>query len=70
MKFDSVDYILANKKWQNSFLNAEAYSSFSNIGSDHGIVTGKIRLSLRANGKTPPRKIRYDWKLIRGYPGV
>ncbi len=59
-----LDYILANKKWQNSFLNAEAYSSFSSIGSDHRIVTAKVRLSLRANGKTPPRKIRYNWKLL------
>ena len=57
-----LDFILANKKWQNSILNAEVYNSFSSIGSDHCVVTAKVRLSLRANGKTPPKKTKYDWK--------
>ena len=65
-----LDYILANKKWQNSFLDTEAYSSFSSIGSDHRVVTAKVRLSLRANGKTPPRKVRYDWKLLSTDDGL
>ncbi|XP_072046988.1 uncharacterized protein [Amphiura filiformis] len=28
------------------------------------VVTAKVRLSLRSNGKTPPRKIRYNWKVL------
>ncbi len=57
-----LDYILTNKKWQNSILNTEAYNTFSSIGSDHRVVTARVKLSLRANGKTPPRKTKYDWK--------
>ena len=35
------------KKWNNSALNCEAYSSFEDVSSDHRIVTPKILLSLR-----------------------
>ena len=41
-----IDYIFINKKWNNSALNCEAYSSFEGMSSDHRIVTAKIRLSL------------------------
>ena len=47
-----IDYILVRKKWRNSLHNAEAYSTFSTVGSDHRIVTATIQLSLRA----PKRK--------------
>ena len=53
------------KKWRNSITNVEAYSTFSSIGSDHRIVSSKVRLSLRANGKTLPRKLRYNWPLFK-----
>ena len=43
----------------------EAYSSFSSIGSDHLIISYKARLSLRANRKTLPRKLRYNWPLFK-----
>ena len=42
-----IDYVLINKKWKNSAINCEAYSSFKGVSSDHRIVTAKIRLSLR-----------------------
>ena len=45
-----IDYMLMNKKWKNSELNCEAYSSFEGVSTDHRIITAKIRLSLR---KTP-----------------
>ena len=48
-------------KWRNSITNVEAYSTFSSIGSDHRIVSSKVRLSLRANRKKLPRKLRYNW---------
>ena len=44
-----LDYIFINKKWKNSALNCEAYKTFDSVGSDHKIVSAKIRLSLRAN---------------------
>ena len=30
-----VDYVFINKKWNNSTLNCEAYSSFHGVSSDH-----------------------------------
>ena len=45
-------------------MNVEPYSSFASVGSDHRIVTVKLRLSLRVP-KTPPPKTRYDWKLLK-----
>ncbi|ELU17539.1 hypothetical protein CAPTEDRAFT_213183 [Capitella teleta] len=55
-----LDYILVRRKWRNSVPNAEPYSSFCSVGSDHRVVSMKVRLSLRAP-KTNPR-IVYDWK--------
>ena len=52
-----IDYIIIRKKWTNSLLNAEPYNSFSSIGSDHRIMSARIRLSLRANGKIPPKLV-------------
>ena len=43
-----IDYIIIRKKWTNSLLNAEPYNSFSSIGSDHRIMSARIRLSLQA----------------------
>ena len=45
-------------------MNVEPYSSFASVGSDHRIVTVKLRLSLR-KPKTPPPKKRYDWRLLK-----
>ena len=44
-----IDDVLINKKWKNSTMNCEAYSSFEGVSSDHRTVTAKIRLSLRKN---------------------
>ena len=44
-----MDYVLINKKWNNSALNCEAYSSFVCVSTDHRIVTAKVQLSLRKN---------------------
>ncbi|XP_019623440.1 PREDICTED: craniofacial development protein 2-like, partial [Branchiostoma belcheri] len=59
-----LDYILIRRKWQNSMLNAEAYSTFASVGSDHRIVSARVRLSLRKK-KAEPRKKRYDWGALR-----
>ena len=58
-----IDFVLVRKKWRNSILNTEAFSSFSNIGSDHRLVASKVRLSLRK--KTIPKKTQPNWSVLR-----
>ena len=60
-----LDYILVRKKWKNSIHNTEAYNTFASVGSDHRIVTTRIRLSLRSSGKSPPKRVKLDWKKLR-----
>ena len=51
-----IDYILINKKWINSTLNCEAYSSFEGVSSNHRFVIEKIRLSIYAGiGRKRPK---------------
>ena len=59
-----IDYILVNRQWKNSIHNCEAYNSFSSLGSDHRLLTAKIKLSLRMT-KTPAKKKQYDWTALR-----
>ena len=59
-----IDYILINRKWRNSVKNVEAYSSFPSTGSDHRILTAKVKLALRSC-KTPPRRKPLDWSALR-----
>ena len=42
---------------------AEAYKSFSSLGSDHCIVTARVKLSLRTC-KSPSKGVPYDWKAL------
>ena len=44
-----IDNIHMNKKWINSALNCEAYSSFEGVSSNKGIFTVKMFLSLCKN---------------------
>ena len=59
-----IDYVFINKKWKNSAMNCEAYSSFEDVSSDHRIVTAKIRLSLRKNPTRTVTTKYYDWALL------
>ena len=59
-----IDFIMLNKKWKNSLKNCEAYSTFSSLGSDHRVVTAKIRLSLRMC-KTRSKTVNYDWSALK-----
>ena len=59
------DYIMIRKKWRNSNTNVETYSRFSSTGSYHRNVSSKIRLRLRSNRNTLPRKIPYNWPLFK-----
>ena len=59
-----IDYILMNKKWINSALNCEVYSSFEGVSSDYQIVMAKIHLSLRRNPAQTIRTAHYNWSLL------
>ena len=58
-----LDILKWRKKWRNSLLNAEAYNTFASVGSDHRIVSARVRLSLRKS-KTLQRKKQHDWNLL------
>ncbi len=58
-----IDYILVNRKWLNSVMNSEAYSSFESINSDHRIVTARIRLSVCTN-KPKKRTNMLRWETL------
>ena len=59
-----IDYDFINKKWKNSAMNCEAYSSFEGVSSNHRIVTAKIQLSLRKNATQTETNKHYDWALL------
>ena len=58
-----IDYDFINKKWKNSAMNCEAYSSFESVSSSHWIVTAKIWLSLRKTATRTATTKHYDWAL-------
>ena len=59
-----IDYVFINRKWKNSAMNCEAYSSFEGVSSDHRIVPAKVRLSLRKNATRKATTKHYDWALL------
>ena len=59
-----IDYVLINRKWKNSAMNCEAYSSFEGVSSDHRIVTAKVRISLRKNATRKATTKHYNWALL------
>ncbi|XP_029288535.1 craniofacial development protein 2-like [Cottoperca gobio] len=63
-----LDYILVRRRWRNSILNAEPYSTFNSVGSDHQVVSMRVRPSLRV--PKPSLKTRYDWKAFSASPGL
>ena len=50
-----IDYVFINKKWKNSTMNCEAYSSFEGVSS-----TAKLRRSLRKNATRTVTTKHYD----------
>ena len=44
--------------------NVEVFNSFASTGSDHRLVSAKIKLSLRKN-KCPKKKKKHDWTVLR-----
>ena len=59
-----IDSVFINKKWKNSAINCEAYSSFEGVSSNHRIVTAKLQLSLRKNATQTATTKHYDWALL------
>ena len=59
-----IDYVFINKKWKNSAINCDAYSSFEGVSSDQRIVTAKIPLSLRKNAKRTATTKHNEWALF------
>ena len=59
-----IDYISINSKWKNSLKNCPAYSSFASVGSDHRILSAKLRWSLRSKAVTPWKE-NYDWSVLK-----
>ena len=52
-------------------MNCQAYSSFSNVGSDHRVVSCTIRLSLRQSKKPIRNPMKEgDWKYVNATPEV
>ena len=62
--YSQIDHIIINKKWKNSVVNSEAYSTFSSVGSDHRVVVAEIKLSLR-RPQIAARKVKHDWNCLR-----
>ena len=59
-----IDYIFIKKKWKNSAMNCEAYSSFEGVFSNHRIVTAKLWQSLQKNTTWTATTKHYDWALL------
>lgn len=60
-----IDYVLVRGKWRNSVRNAQSYSSFSSVGSDHRVVSCHIYLSLRSSKKPKPDPMKsIDWHQV------
>lgn len=57
-----LDYILVRQKWRNSVHNSEAYNTFNTVGSDHRVVSAKVKMSLRTSKHN--KKVRFDWQQL------
>ena len=53
-------FILISKQWKSSLHNTQAYNSFSDVGSDHRLLTATIQLSLRMS-KIPVKRRYMIW---------
>ncbi|XP_038053581.1 craniofacial development protein 2-like [Patiria miniata] len=58
-----LNYILVRRKWRNSVVNAEAFSTFETVNSDHRVVSMKVKLSLRRPKASKPKE-RVDWRMF------
>ena len=59
-----VDYIMVNKTRKNSVNNCESYNTFSSLGSEHRVMTMKMKLSFQQS-KTVSRGKNYDLFVLK-----
>ena len=52
-----IDFCLYRKRWRNSVNDCQAYSTSNPVGSDHRIVTTKIKLSVRRPNRSVKKKL-------------
>ena len=52
-----IDFCLYRKRWRNSVHDCQAYSTSNPVGSDHRIVTAKVKLSVRRPKTTLKKKL-------------
>jgi hypothetical protein len=64
-----IDHILINGKWLNSVKNVRAYNSVE-IGSDHRIVSAKIKISFRATEQNKIKRHKFNWSKLQQDPGI
>ena len=60
--WNQIDYILCSQRWISSIQSAKTRQG-ADCGSDHELLTAKIRLKLKKVGKTT-RRFRYDLNQI------
>lgn len=63
-----IDFCIYRKRWRNSIKDCQAFNSSHPVGSDHRIVSTKIRLSLRVT-KAATRKQLY-WRAVNDDPNL
>ena len=59
---NQIDYILCNQRWRSPIQSAKTRPG-ADCGSDHELLTAKLRLKLKKAGKTT-RPFRYDLNQI------
>ena len=63
-----IDFCLYQKRWRNSVRDCQAYSTLNPVGSDHRIVTAKVKRSVR-RPKTTLRK-KLFWRALSYDPAL
>ena len=58
-----LDHILINGKWLNSVKNVRAYNSVE-VGSDHRILSARIKISFRSQIAKKCKRIKFDWNKL------
>jgi len=61
-----IDFCLYRKRWRKSVRDCQAFNSANPIGSDHRIISTKIRLSVRVPKILPRKKL--CWRAVRDDP--
>ena len=58
-KYETLDYVLVEKRWRNSIQDAEAAPE-EYLNTDHYPIKTEVKINLR--GKVEPRKRRWEYR--------